>query len=52
MEVCDPGVGLWAAEMANHLKENDAGLELLCVLHMRSRRPNGLPIFENGILRY
>ena len=32
MVVCDPGVGLWAAEMANHLKENDAGLELLCVL--------------------
>jgi len=32
MVACDPGVGLWAAEMVNLLRENDAELQLSCVL--------------------
>jgi uncharacterized phage-like protein YoqJ len=37
MTACDPGIGLWTAEIINILRESDAGLQLFCIPWIYSR---------------
>lgn len=46
---CDPGVGLYAAEVVNALRENGSTIRLVCVLPHEEQAPSGRRSSGSGI---
>lgn len=43
MTACDPGIGLWGAELVNILRDGDGELHLFCVLPHEEQAKNSRP---------
>lgn len=49
---CDPGVGLYAAEVVNALRENGSTIRLVCVLPHEEQATKWTPQLRERILQY
>ena len=46
MTTCDPGVGLWCAEMVNVLRDSDGELQLFVILPHEEQATKGAPYLQ------